>query len=209
MSHFVRKSLMILIGGILLSRFSSAADINDNQLWSSFAVYRPVSRKIILHVGPQYKWGGNAQHHYLTRYDAGADFGVNNWLRPGFGFKRILKKNQQAVQATDAAYVDVVLKWAGNRLLFDIRNRGELRHVKGGSIIFRARQRFRMASAHSLGAIKQRPYVSGEYFYNFDAAGWKTVRLYAGSFIDVGRPVHLDFYYLFQLEKEDNAWGGH
>lgn len=92
MSHFVRKSLMILIGGILLSRFSSAADINDNQLWSSFAVYRPVSRKIILHVGPQYKWGGNAQHHYLTRYDAGADFGVNNWLRPGFGFKRILKK---------------------------------------------------------------------------------------------------------------------
>jgi len=209
MSHFVQKRMLIVAACFLLAEMSGAAGMSDNQLWSSLTVYKTISDNTVLRVGPQYKWGENCSTHYLTRYDAGAEYIAYNWARPGIGFKRILCKEQQTVEVTDVLYFDLVLKWTGTWLACDLRNRGELRSAKDSPAGVRVRQRFRMAPAHYLGATKLKPYVSGEYFYNFDAAGLAVARVYAGLFLDSGRFVHLDFYYLFQIAKDDAVWAPH
>jgi len=87
MFYSIKYRLFIIAAFCLLAEACIAAELSDNQLWPSRAVYKGISGKIILRTGPQSKWGENAGSHHLTRYDAGAEYAGNESCAPALALK--------------------------------------------------------------------------------------------------------------------------
>ena len=203
--NFRIRSIVLVAVLVFVSR-AATAELGDNQVWSTVTISKRVYERFDVRVGPELQWAENASMHYLTQHEIGVDYNMNNGIRPGIAFKRIIEKEQEGTVIYDVPFFELKLGGTTKWISFDVRNRIELFTAKALDPFYRFRQRVKITTVRGLGTLNVRPFFSEEYFAILNHGEFNKNRINIGAMFNLDFVAKVEIYYLLQTRKTPTNW---
>ena len=156
----IQNSILLL----LFFTFSSIAQENDFQIWTSLSVNDKVTYKTDINVKHGLRFRENSSLLSKSYSDIRLKYKYNKRVSLGLGYRDINEWNKQLGREQERRYYsDLYLRHKLDRFVFSVRNRYQ---KQGSTSLYNYFFRQKLSITYNIRKNKLAPLLAGEYFYS-------------------------------------------
>ena len=189
----IQNSILLL----LFCTFSSIAQENDFQIWSSLSANDKVTYKTDINIKHGLRFRENASLLSKSYSDIRLKYKYNKKVSLAVGFRDINEWNKQLSREQKSRYYsDLYLRHKLDRFVFSVRNRYQKQgNITAYTYLFRQR----VSIGYNIRKNKAEPLLAAEYFYS-ETKQINKLRYTLGFSYPISKDLDLDMFYRIQQQ---------
>lgn len=185
---------------------AGAYDDGDWQFWNTDGVEHKLDDRFTVKAEAEFRFGDDMSDFYYGQIEAGVAMKATDWFEAAALFRHVeekkaagwMEENRPAIDGTFSA------KLAGFKI--SDRSRFEYRIKEGGDDFWRYRNRIKVDAPWKWTRFKLQPYVSDEFYVDFDANEINQNRARAGIGATLAKNLKGDLYYMLRSDRKNGEW---
>jgi len=151
--------------------------------------------------------GDKAGNLYYQHTDVGFVYkGLTDRIDLGFNYRQIFEDDSKGEQRReDRPHLNFTLKGKLSGISISDRSRFEFRCREKKEDVWRYRNKITFKLPFELTALKLKPYLADELFFDLDKKGYNRNRLYGGVSFGFTKSIKGEVYYLWQSSRSGSG----
>lgn len=192
------KIVILTLGCLLLRIPPASADNADLQFWNTYYGEKSLTQKLKFSAEQEFRLGHDISRLTYTHTDLGFIYTAVPWLDVGINYRLIRAWKVVLWEYEHQPYFGATLKKTWRQFAISNRSRFEDRILTHTKDFWRYTNQTKLQYFFNLKGFQVAPYLSHEYFSDFDQTIFNFVRVSAGFEIRLGKNATSEIYYLRQ-----------
>jgi hypothetical protein len=200
--------LVSVIVGILVAGYVGHVQAADDwQYWNGIKLKHALHAQWDAHITLEQRVTGDLSELGLHNYSPGIVYTPNTHVDYLIGYKYELSKGASRWGEEHRLEQMLTLKGSWHGFTGSLGTRFEYRSIDGDER-WRWREKAKISRQVKLGNITFTPYISEEFFYDFEVDAYNQNRAVIGVTKRVSSSVTLDLYYMYTASLKSAGWSG-
>lgn len=199
--RLIKSGCTILLSATLLLFCRQASGTDDSQYWNTFIVKSALDNHWSLDIGSDQKFVDDLDEFGIWTLFAAPYYKVHKHLSLGFEYRHQAKKTNGLWQDENRFTPVIILRHPLSLLHLTFRERLEYRSLETDDYV-----RSRNYIKASLQSKSFSPWISNEFFYDFDRKKINQNRLSFGVKIPIMKSIEADLYCMYKSDKKNDSW---
>ncbi len=194
----LRKILVLTLLCLLFRVPSAPASDADQQFWNTYYGEKSLTRNLKFSAEEEFRVGRDISRLTYSHTDFGLIYTAASWLELGINYRLIRAWKVVLWEYEHQPYFSATFKKTWDHFEISNRSRVEDRILTHTKDFWRYTNQTKLQYFFHVHGLQVGPYISHEYFVDFDQTIFNFVRIAAGFEIQLSKNVTSEIYYLRQ-----------